>query len=184
MNWLRNQNLRSYFLGIFVLCCLYSTALKAQEDSEVGVLFLTGKVVDENKRGLESTIYVYRNKELAYQFETSRIGKFNVDVKMQDSVAIVVYSPGYVSKTIAVSTRVHPSRQKRDHVFPFFIDLYPVGKIPSHIDLERPVGKILYRGGQFIYDSEFTKRANLELKEFVRERKDLRVREYSTKSDE
>jgi hypothetical protein len=170
MNWLRNQNLRPYFLGIFVLCCLYSTALRAREDREAGVLCLTDKVVDENKRGSESTIYVYRNKKLDCQFETSHIGKFNVDVKTHNLF--------FVWKDAPVSLR------PLGLVFPFFIDLYPFGKSPSLIDLERSVGKILDRVGQFIYDSEFTKKANLELKKFVRERKDLRVRDYSTKSDE
>ena len=149
----------------------------AQVTGEVGKLYLSGKVVNENKRGLESTFYVYKNRKLLGEYSTSGIGKFAFEVNMQDSVAFVVYSEGYVSKTYVVSTQIHESKQKKDHAFPCFIDLYPVGRIPSPVDLDRPVGRIQYHGGQFIYDPDFTKESNEKLKEFIRERKDLAIKE-------
>ncbi|GAB4377202.1 MAG: hypothetical protein Kow0075_05330 [Salibacteraceae bacterium] len=172
--------MRQYLIIIFLVIVIAPMRLLAQEQSEkpkYGKLYLSGKVVDERRRGLSSTVYVYRGKELINTVTTSRIGKFSIDVPMMDSIAFVVYSEGYVSKTIVVSTYVHPKRADSDYAFPFFIDLYPVGRTPSHIDLDRPVGKISFMGGQFVYDADFTKQANEELKEYVKERKNLRVRE-------
>lgn len=145
--------------------------------SEKGKLYLSGKVVNEKRRGLESTIYIFKDEVLVQEILTSKIGKFELEVSMQDSVAFVVYAEGYVTKTIVIDSRVHPSKQKKDHVFACFIDLYPVGRVPSHIDLKRPVGKIKYEGGQFIYDPVFTKERNEKLKEFVKERRAMKVRE-------
>lgn len=155
------------FVGITIGTC----------HSQIGKLYLSGKVVNEKKRGLESVIYVYKNKKLLAEYPTSGIGKFAFEVNMQDSVAFVVYAEGYVSKTVVISTAIHESKQKKDYDFPCFIDLYPVGRIPSPVDLDRPVGRIQYHGGQFIYDPEYTKESNEKLKEFIRERKDLKIRE-------
>lgn len=164
---------------MWIVCflLLLNTTVLAQTAVEyTGVLYLSGKVVDENKRGLPSYIYVYKNREVTQKLETSKLGKFEIPVPLQDSVAFVVYSNGYVSKTVLVNTLVPGKKEKEDYIFPFFIDLYPVGKTPSHIDLDRPVGKILFSGTQFVYDINFTKASNEMLKEFVRERKDLNIR--------
>jgi hypothetical protein len=141
-----------------------------------GKLYLNGKVVDENKRGLESTIYLYKNGARIDSVPTSRIGRFTFSIDLLDSIAFVTYANGYVSKTVFVDGRLPLKLTNADYIFPFFIDLYPVGSVPSHIDLERPVGKIIFSGTQFIYDIEFTERQNERLKEFVRERRDLKVR--------
>lgn len=159
-----------------LLLCFFLLPAWAQDASEKGELKLSGKVVNENKRGQESVIYVYRQRELIKEVPTSRIGKFEFEVPLQDSVAFVVFSDGYVSKTVVVSAEVPKRREKEKFIFPFFIDLYPVGRIPSHIDLDRPVGKITFAGTQFVYDIAFTKESNEKLKEFVRERKNMRVR--------
>ena len=156
-------------LLLCVLCAFWVSISFAQENQAIGTLYLSGKVVNENKRGLQSTIYIYRGSELVREFPTTKIGKFNFDVAMQDSITLVIYEAEHVSKTILVSTKIHPAKQKKDHMFPFFIDLYPVGRIPSHIDLDRPVGKVVYAGGQFVYDSDFMKKANAELKEYIKE---------------
>lgn len=167
--------MRVVFLVVLTLLISVIHPLSAQ-DTKLGVLTLSGKVVDENKRGMESTIYVYRDKELIKEVPTSRIGKFIFDVNLQDSVAFVVFSEGYVSKTVIVSGAVPERRQEELFTFPFFIDLYPVGRVPSNIDLDRPVGKIMFSGTQFVYDIDFTKESNAKLKEFVKERKNLKVR--------
>ncbi|GAB5538029.1 MAG: hypothetical protein Salg2KO_01320 [Salibacteraceae bacterium] len=164
-------------LGLFLSLVIFNSTAIAQSQKKIGVLFLSGKVVNESKRGQESTIYIYKNRALVDEFQTTRIGKFTYEMPMQDSVALVVNSDGYVSKTLIISTKIHPARQSKDHVFPFFMDLYPIGRIPSHIDLDRPVGKIKYRGGQFIYDTDFTEESNELLKEFIKERKRMKVRE-------
>lgn len=142
-----------------------------------GRLYLTGKVVNENKRGLESTIMIFRGKNKIDEFSTNRIGKFERAIELQDSLAMVVYAENYVSKTIYINSFVPLAKLKYDFAFPFFIDVYPIGRTPSNIDLGRPVGKIIFSGTQFIYDIEFTKAQNERLKEFVRERKDLKIRE-------
>jgi hypothetical protein len=90
---------------------------------------------------------------------------------------LVIFADGYVSKTLIISTKIHPAKQKRDHAFPFFVDVYPVGRVPAPIDLDRPMGRINYQGGQFIYDTKFTEESNDKLKEFVEERRQMRVRE-------
>ena len=69
-----------------------------------------------------------------------------------------------------MNTKIHPARQLKGYLFPFFMDLYPIGRGPAHIDLERPVGKIIYFGGQFIYDTKFTEESNEDLKEFINEK--------------
>jgi hypothetical protein len=163
-------------LFLFVLCAVWVSNSYAQDNDAIGTLYLSGKVVNENKRGLKSTIYVYKGTELIKEFPTTKIGKFNLDVVMQDSITLVIYEAEHVSKTILGSTKIHPAKQKKDHMFPFFIDLYPVGRIPSHIDLDRPVGKIIYAGGQFVYDVGVTKAANDELKEYIKERRQMKVR--------
>jgi hypothetical protein len=150
---------------------------KRQDKAEIGTLFLTGKIVDEKKRGLESKIYDYTHQELVKTVPNSKIEKFNIDLDMQDPVALVIFADGYVSKTLIISTKIHPAKQKRDHAFPFFVDVYPVGRVPAPIDLDRPMGRINYQGGQFIYDTKFTEESNDKLKEFVEERRQMRVRE-------
>lgn len=167
------KNLR---LVVILLLAIMGQQINAT-GQEVGTLYMSGKVVNENRRGQESTIYIYKRQEMVEEIQTTKIGKFTIDVKMQDSVALVIFSEGYVSKTLIVSTKIHPAKQKKDHAFPFFVDLYPVGNVPAPIDLERPVGKVMYQGGQFIYDTEFTKESNDLLKEFVKERRQMRVRE-------
>lgn len=153
-------------------------ALAAQlvAQAPVGSLTLSGKVVDEEKRGIESVIRLYRNREVVSEVVTSKIGKFQLKLALSDSVTFVVMSEGYISKSVVVSSHLPAKAPRNEYIFPFFIDLYPVGKTPTHVDLDRPVGKIMYSGDQFIYDIEFTTAANAELKEFTRERKDLKVK--------
>ena len=146
---------------------------------DVGMIYLSGKVVNESRRGMDAAIYVYKNGNRIEEFFTSRIGKFEFSYPLQDSVAFVVYAEGYVSKTVFIDTHLPMNMQKSDYNFPFFIDLYPVGNTPSSIDLKRPVGKIVFSGTQFIYDIDFTEQQNERLKEFVRERKDMKIREYN-----
>lgn len=162
------------FLLIAVLVVPSSFAFAQDEKGE---LLLSGKVVNENKRGMQSTIMVFSGKEKVDEFETNWIGKFETKVPLQDTFAMVVYAPNYVSKTVFVNTEVQQDWERSDYAFPFFIDLYPVGRTPSNIDLSRPVGKIIFSGKQFIYDIQFTERQNKMLKEFVRERKDIKVRD-------
>lgn len=156
---------------IVLLFCLQGLA------QQKGGLLLSGKVVDERKRGMESTIMVFRGREKIDEFVTTRIGKFETTVPLQDSLALVVYAHDYVSKTVFINSFVPVAYTATDFAFPFFIDLYPIGRTPANIDLSRPVGKVIFSGSQFIYDIEFTKKQNEKLKEFVRERKDFKVRE-------
>jgi len=138
-------------LRLSMLLLLASVGLQVNAlRQELGTLYMSGKVVNENRRGQESMIYGYKNHEVVKEIPTSKIGKFAIDVKMQDSVALVIFSEGYVSKTLIVSTKIHPAKQGKDYAFPFFVDLYPVGRVPAPIDLDRPVGKVMYQGGQFI----------------------------------
>jgi hypothetical protein len=167
----------SFQLTVAVL--VFSTAVMAQEKKNYGMLMLSGKVVDETKKGVESRVLVYRGSEKLHDFKTSKIGKFSYNVFNQDSVSVVFLADGYVSKTIVVSTRVPVKKERESAMFPFFIDLYPVGKVPSYADLNRPVGRIKFSGIQFIYDMEFTKKSNADLKEFVNERKELKIKEVN-----
>ncbi|MEQ9188436.1 MAG: hypothetical protein RLP15_11925 [Cryomorphaceae bacterium] len=149
----------------------------AQDDSS-GKLYLRGKVVNEKKKGIEASIFLYKNALRIDSFTTNRIGRFEFYIPLQDSMAFVVYAKDHVSKTVFVDSRI-PEEEKADEFrFPFFIDLYQVQKVPSNFDLERPVGKIIYSGSQFIYDIDFTKEQNERLKEFVRERRELKVRRH------
>lgn len=167
------------YINLFVISFIaISPMLGMAQTTKKGTILLSGKVVDENKKGLQSTIKVFRNRDLVNEIPTSKIGKFQIALTLQDSVSIVVVQDGYVSKTLVVSTKVPVKKEREDFLFPFFIDLYPTGKAPSYVDLDRPVGKIKYSGVQFIYDIEYTKKANEQLKEFVRERKDLKIQEY------
>ena len=138
-----------------VLIVILSLSGFSQSNKKLGKLLLSGKVVNEKKKGLESKIRIYRSTEFIDELETSRIGKFQFEVDLNDSIAFVVMAENYVSKTVFVDTKVND---------------------PSHEDLERPVGKIRFSGSQFIYDLDFTKKANLRLKEFVKERKNPKVR--------
>lgn len=151
-------------------------ALAAQAQKPVADLLLSGKVINEKKSGLESTVMIFRGKKKINEFSTNKIGKFETKVPLQDSLALVVYSENYVSKTVFINSFVPKAYESSSFAFPFFIDLYPIGRTPSNIDLSRPVGKIIFSGNQFIYDIEFTKKQNELLKEFVRERKDMKVR--------
>lgn len=162
--------------ALIALIVSFSLSGIAQSEKKLGKLLLTGKVVNEKKKGLQAKILIYRSSEFIDELETSRIGKFQFEADLNDSVAFVVIADNYVSKTVFVNTLVNERKQHQSFVFPFFIDLYPVGRIPSHVDLERPVGKIRFAGTQFIYDLDFTKKANMRLKEFVKERKNLKIR--------
>ncbi len=162
-------------LFILLIAGLFLHAPLSAQDK--GDLLLSGKVVNENKRGMEATIMLFRGKEKIDEFQTNIIGKFQTNVPLMDSIALVVYAQDYVSKTVFINTFVPVTYQTTDFAFPFFIDLYPIGRTPANIDLSRPVGKVIFSGAQFIYDIEFTKKQNEQLKEFVRERKDLKVRE-------
>jgi hypothetical protein len=168
--FLRHSNLLIILVGFF-------TVLSTASAQETGDLLLSGKVVNENKRGMEATIMLFRGKEKIDDFQTNIIGKFQTTVSLMDSIALVIYAEDYVSKTVFVNTFVPVTYATSDFAFPFFIDLYPIGRTPANIDLSRPVGKVIFSGAQFIYDIEFTKRQNEQLKDFVRERKDLKVRE-------
>ena len=166
-----------------IFAFLAFTVLNQQaQGQDKGDLLLSGKVVNEHKRGLESTIMIFRGKDKVDEFQTSGIGKFQTKVPLQDSLALVVYAEDYVSKTVFINTFVPQAWQTSKFLFPFFIDLYPVGRTPTNIDLSRPVGKVIFSGKEFIYDIEFTKRQNEELKEFVRKRKDMKIR--NIESDE
>lgn len=171
-----HTSLYASFLLIFFL--VYGSVANAQIP-DVGMIYLSGKVVNESRRGMEADIYVYRNGNRIEEFKTTRIGKFEFTYPLQDSIAFVVFAEGYVSKTIFIDTHLPINKQKSDYNFPFFIDLYPVGNTPSSIDLKRPIGKIIFSGTQFIYDIDFTKLQNDRLQEFVRERRDMRIREYN-----
>jgi hypothetical protein len=167
---------------ILTLVLLVSSVLLSKgvaQEKELGKLYLTGKVVDERKRGISSVIHLYKNGKMIEEFETNRIGRFQFSIPLQDSVAFVVITEGHVSKTVFVDANVPEHKQYSDYNFPFFIDLYPIGRVPAHVDLNRPVGKIIFSGSQFIYDIKFTKQQNEMLKEFVRERKDMKVREIN-----
>ena len=131
-----------YLAYVPVSCVLTNTA--------VGSLFLSGKVVNEKKRVLEAKIYIYKGGDIIDEFQTTRIGKLDYEMPMQDSVVSGVYAERYVSKMLIMTTKTHPTRQSIDHLFPFFMDLCPIGRVPAHIDLERPIGGIKYFGGQFI----------------------------------
>jgi hypothetical protein len=157
------------FLLFTVASLLNVNDLRAQVP-DVGMVYLSGKVVNESRKGMAAAIYDYKNGNRIEEFFTSGIEKFEFSYPLQDSVAFVVYSEGYVSKTVFIDTHVPLNKQKSDYNFPFFIDLYPAGNKPSSIDLKRPVGKIVFSGTQFIYDIDFTKHQNERLKEFVRER--------------
>ena len=129
---------------LFVMALLIAIAqIGYAQATELGTLYLSGKVVNENKRGMETEIYVYRNGKRSDAFKTSRIGRFEFGIPLQDSVAFVVIAEEYVSKTVFVDARVPENDEDKDYRFPFFIDLFPVGNIPSNIDLKRPVGKII-----------------------------------------
>ena len=109
-------------MGVMLIMMFSMVGVSALAQSEKGTLYLSGKVVNEKRRGLESTIYIFKDEELVQEIPTSKIGKFELEVSMQDSVAFVVYAEGYVTKTIVIDSRVHPSKQKKDHVFACFID--------------------------------------------------------------
>jgi hypothetical protein len=163
-------------LKTLLICLMFPLFIGAQSTDIIGNLYLSGKVVNESNRGMQSKIQVFKKGELINEFETNGIGKFEFAVALQDSMVFAVTSQGYVSKTIWVDTRVTKMKQESDYRFPFFIDLYPLGRIPSNVDLERPVGQILFSGIQFVYDTHFTEEANERLKEYVKERKGLKVR--------
>lgn len=148
------------------------------QTSSAGKLYLKGKVVNEKKKGMEAAIYLYKNAVRIDSFATNRIGRFEFSIPLQDSVAFVVHAKDHVSKTVFVDSRIPEEVKVDEFRFPFFIDLYQVQKVPSNFDLERPVGKIIYSGSQFIYDIDFTKEQNERLKEFVRERRELKVRRH------
>lgn len=167
----------SWILKLTLLFVSLSTfSAKAQSD-QIGYLYLNGKILNEKKRGQESTIQVFKNRELIDEIQTSSIGKFEFKIALQDSITFAVVSEGYVSKTVLVDTEVPFSKQSSDYNFPFFIDLYPIGRITENVDLDRPVGQILFSGVQFVYHIQYTKRANQRLKEHVSERKHMKVRE-------
>lgn len=160
---------------MFFLLGLFTTAY-AQKEKEIGKLYLSGKVVNEKKRGMLSKVLLYQGEEKIKEIETTKIGKFNLNVPLNDTFALIVLVDGYISKTVYVNTTVSERKKHEDFLFPFFIDLYPVGRTPAHPDLDRPVGKIIFSGTQFIYDIAFTKEANSALKEFSKERRNLKVR--------
>ena len=168
--------LKTTQLIIALLGCLAFFHRGTAQGTTIGELHLHGKVVDERKKGLPATIHIYKQGELIEQFETSRIGRFQYSMDLQDSLYLVVQAPQFVTKTIFINASMADSRANQDYAFPFFMDLYPVGKTPSYIDLDRPVGRIIFSGVQFIYDIEYTNQQNQDLKEFVRERRDLKVR--------
>ncbi len=169
---MRKALIHSSFLLALVLL---STHVLAQLP-DVGNLYMSGKVINQRKRGIQSEIYLYKNSVRIDRFETNKIGRFEFFLPLQDSLAVVIYKDGYVSKTIYVDSRVPLERKNEDYHFPFFIDLYKVDNVPSNIDLERSVGKIIFAGTQFIFDYDFTKRQNELLEEFVREKREMKVR--------
>ena len=85
---------------------------------------MSGKVVNEKKRGLKSTILVYQNKELIEQIETSGIGKFQFSVKLNDTIAFVVLAEDYVSKTVFVNTLVPDKKLKQDFKLTYGAPIY------------------------------------------------------------
>lgn len=133
---------------LLALCII--TGKSYTQTPDVGNLYLTGKGVNEKKRGMQATIYLYKEHIRIDSFNTSRIGRFEFFTPLQDSLAFVVLAEDYVSKTVFVDARVPNHKKDDDYNFPFFIDLYRVGRVPSNIDLERPVGKIIFAGSQFI----------------------------------
>lgn len=160
---------------VFSLFCLMAyPAISRLPD--VGNLHLNRRVVNERKDGMEATIFLYQNNIRIDSFQTNRIGRFEFFIPLQDSVIMVAYKDGYVSKTVYVDSRVPNDQKDPDYLYPVFIDLYPTDRIPSNIDLNRPVGRIIFSGTQFIYDVDFTKEQNRLLREFVNERKSMRVR--------
>ncbi|NQV52880.1 MAG: hypothetical protein HQ500_06835 [Flavobacteriales bacterium] len=169
---MRKALIHSAFLLALVL--ISTNALAQLPD--VGNLYMSGKVINQRKRGIQSEIYLYKDSVRIDRFETNKIGRFEFFLPLQDSLAIVIYKDGYVSKTIHVDSRVPLERKNENYDFPFFIDLYQVDNVPANVDLERSVGKIIFAGTQFIFDYDFTKRQNKLLEEFVRERKEMKVR--------
>ena len=138
------------FFSSIVLLFVFKGNLSYAQVPDVGNVYLTGKVVNEKKRGMEASIYIFKDGYKLEEFSTSKIGKFEFPMPLQDSVAFVFLADGYVSKTIFLDARVPLNKQKSDYNFPFFVDLYPVGRTTTPVDIKRSVGKIVFSGTQFI----------------------------------
>lgn len=137
---------------------------------------ISGKVMDENQKGMQSEVRVFKDGMEMKRITTSSIGKFDIELPLNDSLYLSVTSDGYVSKTVLADTHVPDKKTDKDYQFPCFIDLYPVGDVPTYVDLERPVGKIVFEGRQFVYDLAFTQKANRNLRQFINERKKMNVK--------
>ncbi|MDA9267606.1 hypothetical protein N9P66_04465 [Salibacteraceae bacterium] len=159
--------MRKTFFFILLLALITSGLSSYAQVPDVGNIYLTGKMVNESRKGMEASISVCKKGYKIETFPTSRIGRFEFPMPLQDSLAYVVMAEGYVSKTILLDARVPLGKQKADYNFPFFVDLYPVERTPTPVDIKRPIGKIIFSDTQIICNIDFTKLQNERLKAFV-----------------
>ena len=159
--------MRKTFFFILLLALITSGLSSYAQVPDAGNIYLTGKMVNESKKGMEASISVCKKGYKIETFPTSRTGRFEFPIPLQDFWAFVVMAEGYIFKTIFLDARVTIGKQKADYNFPFFVDLYLVERTPTPVDLKRPIRKIVFSDTQVIYNIDFTKLQNERLKAFV-----------------
>lgn len=119
---------------------------------------------------LDSTLITIYNGDVPYsELWTNKKGKCSFRLPLDKSFKIEVSKPGFVTKHIAVNTRV-PFDNKGTYTFTFDVELFEVVKGLDVSVLNNPIAKVSYRVSEecFAYDVAYTSRINADLKKMYK----------------
>jgi PAS domain S-box-containing protein len=126
-------------LLLLILILIYNTLLKAGQQ---GYFELSGLILKGNQKAIGAVVRVYLHSQKIDSFVTISDGRFRMKIDLNRDYIIEFYKVGYISKKVALSTKIPKGREGERWAYNTVVQLIeqPVGFQPSN----QPVAKIQF----------------------------------------
>ena len=117
-----------------------------------------GRVYLEGNKGKAVSITLYDNNKKISTYETTRSGKFILDIERNKHYTVVFEKEGFLAKSVIIKTYANPNEVVDVEVFKFDMNLDKKEFGVNYSQLDFPVTMIEFERlkGEFDYNKEYT----------------------------
>ena len=141
-------------LAFLTLMCALCGGALAQNAEQ---LIVTGRILEEGKRSEGATVTVYNGNDIYRTFETSKNGKYGINLPLGFYFTLEVTKGDFVTKRLVFDTRTEKDIRHLDN-FVCDVDLIAASWFGNQDIgvLDFPMAFITYQGqGQFDFETEY-----------------------------